>query len=86
MICEWVLSAQSTRSSLDRRLRDCNHATLLTEEKVSVSLAIHIKSSFFCLELLTIEMHHVLADKPLVTNLCECVCVCVNHSVMSDSL
>ena len=98
MICEWVLSAQSTRSSLDRRQmqghrsspslqpRDCNHATLLTEEKVSVSLAIHIKSSFFCLELLTIEMHHVLADKPLVTNLCECVCVCVNHSVMSDSL
>ena len=77
---------QGDPSSPSLQPRDCNHTTLLTEEKVPVSLEIHTKSSFFCLELLTTEMHHVLADKPLVTNLCVCVCVYVNHSVMSDSL
>ena len=99
MICEWVLSAQSTRSSLDRRQmqghrsspslqpRDCNHATLLTEEKVSVSLEIHIKSSFFLLRVVnhrnaSCSCRQTFGNKSVWV----CVCVCVNHSVMSDSL
>ena len=63
-----------------QRLQSCYFKMFifLTEETVPVYLEIHTKTSFFfCIQLLIIEMHHVIVDRSMITNVCVCVCVCV---------